>query len=64
MWILGILTFLVPAGLAVAELGGLWPGQGGVYIWAYRTMGEDLGLHRWLPVLGPGDPQRRVFARQ
>ena len=33
MWILGIVLFLVPAGLAVAELGNLWPGQGGVYIW-------------------------------
>ena len=35
MWVLGILTFLVPAGMAVVELGNLWPGQGGVYIWAY-----------------------------
>jgi glutamate:GABA antiporter len=40
MWILGIVAFLLPAGLAVAELGNLWPGQGGVYIWAYRTMNE------------------------
>src|ERR1700755_3665069 len=46
MWVLGIVTFLVPAALAVLELGNLWPGQGGVYIWAYRTMGE-----RW-SVLG------------
>lgn len=27
MWVLGILTFLVPAGMAVVELGNLWPGQ-------------------------------------
>lgn len=40
MWVLGILTFLVPAGMAVVELGNLWPGQGGVYIWATRTMGR------------------------
>ena len=44
MWILGILTFLVPAGMAVVELGNLWPGQGGVYIWASRTMGETWGF--------------------
>src|SRR3979409_30571 len=37
MWILGIITFLVPAALAVLELGSLWPGQGGVYIWTFRT---------------------------
>ena len=61
MWVLGILTFLVPAGLAVAELGNLWPGQGGVYIWASRTMGES-GVPRRLPVLGTGGPEHRVVA--
>ena len=62
MWVLGILTFLVPAGMAVAELGNLWPGEGGVYIWATRTMGENLGFRRRLPVVDTGDPQRRVVA--
>jgi amino acid transporter len=55
MWVLGILTFLLPAALAVAELGNLWPGQGGVYIWAYRTMGEKAsflgGYLSWVPVV-------------
>jgi amino acid transporter len=55
MWILGIITFLVPAGLAVAELGNLWPGQGGVYIWAFRTMGDKMaflgGYLSWVPVV-------------
>src|SRR3954471_7851501 len=55
MWVLGILLFLLPAGLAVAELGNLWPGQGGVYIWAYRTMNEPLaffgGFLSWIPVI-------------
>jgi amino acid transporter len=55
MWILGIITFLVPAALAVAELGNLWPGQGGVYIWAFRTMGERWsflgGYLSWVPVI-------------
>jgi amino acid transporter len=55
MWILGILTFLVPAGMAVAELGNLWPGEGGVYIWVTRTMGETWGFIggylSWIPVI-------------
>ncbi|WP_422748326.1 APC family permease [Mycobacterium sp. WMMD1722] len=55
MWILGILTFLIPAGMAVVELGNLWPGQGGVYIWATRTMGETWGFIggylSWVPVI-------------
>jgi amino acid transporter len=55
MWVLGIALFLVPAGLAVAELGNLWPGQGGVYIWAYRTLNEPMaffgGFLSWVPVI-------------
>lgn len=54
-WVLGIVTFLVPAGLAVSELGNLWPGQGGVYIWAYRTMNDKWafvgGFLSWVPVI-------------
>ncbi|HEY1698952.1 MAG TPA: APC family permease [Trebonia sp.] len=54
-WVLGIVLFLIPAGLAVSELGNLWPGQGGVYIWAYRTMNDDLafvgGFMSWVPVI-------------
>jgi amino acid transporter len=55
MWVAGILVFLIPAGLAVSELGNLWPAQGGVYIWAYRTMNEPLaffgGFLSWIPVI-------------
>ncbi|MDQ1734738.1 MAG: glutamate:GABA antiporter [Pseudonocardiales bacterium] len=55
MWVLGIVVFLIPAGLAVAELGNLWPAQGGVYIWAYRTLNEPLaflgGFLSWIPVV-------------
>src|SRR3954453_7737771 len=55
IWVLGIIVFLTPAGLAVAELGSLWPGQGGVYIWAYRTLNEPLaflgGFLSWIPVI-------------
>ncbi|MCU1659217.1 MAG: amino acid/polyamine/organocation transporter, superfamily [Pseudonocardiales bacterium] len=55
MWVAGIVVFLIPAGLAVAELGNLWPAQGGVYVWAYRTMNEPLaffgGFLSWIPVI-------------
>jgi amino acid transporter len=55
MWVAGIVVFLVPAGLAVAELGNLWPAQGGVYLWAYRTLNEPLaffgGFLSWIPVI-------------
>ncbi|WP_198954711.1 APC family permease [Kineosporia sp. R_H_3] len=55
MWVLGFVVFLVPAGMAVMELGNLWPAQGGVYVWAYRTMNEPLaffgGFLSWIPVI-------------
>lgn len=58
MWVLGFLVFLIPAGLAVVELGNLWPAQGGVYIWAYRTTNEMLsfvgGFLSWIPVILAG----------
>ena len=41
--------------MAVVELGNLWPGEGGVYIWATRTMGETWGFIggylSWIPVI-------------
>jgi amino acid transporter len=58
MWIAGFVLFLVPAAAAVAELGGLWPSQGGVYIWAYHTLGERFaflgGFLSWIPVILAG----------
>jgi len=55
MWVLGIVLFLIPAGMAVIELGGLWPAQGGVYVWSYHTMGETAafvgGFLSWIPVI-------------
>jgi amino acid transporter len=58
MWVLGFLLFLIPAGVAVTELGGLWPSQGGVYVWAHHTMGELAaffgGFLSWIPVILAG----------
>lgn len=58
MWAAGIVVFLIPAALAVLELGGLWPSQGGVYVWAYHTMSERLaflgGFLSWIPVILAG----------
>jgi amino acid transporter len=59
MWLLGFLVFLVPAGLAVVELGNLWPAQGGVYVWAYRTTNSEVfaflgGYLSWTPVILAG----------
>lgn len=58
MWLAGFVLFLAPAAAAVAELGGMWPAQGGVYIWSYHTMSEQLaflgGFLSWIPVILAG----------
>ena len=58
MWVIGFAVFLVPAALAVLELSGLWPAQGGVYVWAYHTMSERWaflgGFLSWIPVILSG----------
>ena len=54
MWALGFVVFLIPAAMAVLELGNVFPAEGGVYVWAYRTMSPFFaffgGYLSWLPV--------------
>ncbi|MCI0614468.1 amino acid permease, partial [bacterium] len=39
-WILAFLLFLVPQGLAVAEFGTRFPGEGGIYVWTRECFGD------------------------
>lgn len=49
MLLLAAVIFLVPAVLASYELGTLFPGEGGIYIWADKTMGRIHGfIAGWL----------------
>ena len=55
LWILGVIVFLIPAGMAVAELGNVWPAEGGVYVWAAKTLSPAAaffaGYLSWVPIL-------------
>ncbi|KAA0275089.1 MAG: APC family permease [Acidobacteria bacterium] len=49
MLALAVVVFLLPAILASYELGTLFPGEGGIYIWADKTMGKIHGfIAGWL----------------
>ncbi len=49
MLALALVVFMVPAILASYELGTLFPGEGGIYIWADKTMGKIHGfIAGWL----------------
>jgi amino acid transporter len=54
MMALAAITFLVPCALASYELGTLFPGEGGIYIWAHKTLGPVHGFVAgwlsWVPI--------------
>jgi len=49
LWALAAVLFFVPSALAVSSLSRLYPGQGGLYVWAQRSFGDWHGfLCGWL----------------
>jgi len=43
-WLLAIVLFFWPQGIAVIELAGRYPGEGGVYLWAKEVFGPFHGF--------------------
>ena len=54
MLLLATFTFLVPCAMCAYELGTLFPGEGGIYIWAHKTFGPIHGFIAgwlsWVPI--------------
>jgi glutamate:GABA antiporter len=44
LWLLAVLVFFVPCGLAVMELSSRLPGEGGIYLWSKSAFGEFHGF--------------------
>src|SRR5262245_38015266 len=44
LWIVSIVLFFLPQGIAVIELAHRYPGEGGVYLWAKEVFGEFHGF--------------------
>jgi len=44
LWIAAMLCYFWPQGAAVTELSQKWSGEGGVYLWAKRSFGEQHGF--------------------
>ncbi len=44
LWVLAALFFFLPQGLAVSDLSGRFPQEGGIYAWTKRTFGEGHGF--------------------
>jgi len=44
LWIVALILFFWPQGIAVIELGHRYPGEGGVYLWAKEIFGDFNGF--------------------
>src|SRR5438270_11302991 len=44
LWIISLLLFFWPQGIAVIELAHRYPGEGGVYLWAKEVFGDFHGV--------------------
>jgi glutamate:GABA antiporter len=44
LWAIALACFFWPQGAAVTELAQKWPGEGGIYLWAKRSFGEEHGF--------------------
>ena len=44
LWIVSLLLFFWPQGIAVIELAHRYPGEGGVYLWAKEVFGDFHGF--------------------
>jgi len=44
LWLIALLAFLWPQGIAVIELAHRYPGEGGVYLWAKEVFGDFHGF--------------------
>ena len=44
LWIISLLLFFWPQGIAVIELAHRYPGEGGVYLWAKELFGDFHGF--------------------
>ena len=51
-WIFLILTFLLPYGMVVAELGTTYDGEGGIYDWVRDGLGDKWGRPHLVLLLG------------
>src|SRR3978361_851361 len=47
LWIISLILFFWPQGIAVIELAHRYPGEGGVYLWAQEVFGVFHGCLSW-----------------
>src|SRR6266853_2726864 len=53
-WILGFLTFLIPGAIVTGQLGLMFPGEGSIYVWTNKALGNFWGFFAGFCAWWPG----------
>jgi amino acid transporter len=53
-WILGFLTFLIPGAIVTGQLGLMFPGEGSIYVWTHKALGNFWGFFAGFCAWWPG----------
>src|ERR1700730_4650175 len=43
-WALGFITFLIPGAIITGQLGLMFPGEGSIYVWTTKALGNFMGF--------------------
>ncbi|HTK07376.1 MAG TPA: amino acid permease [Ktedonobacteraceae bacterium] len=53
-WALGFITFLIPGAIVTGQLGLMFPGEGSIYLWTNKAMGNFMGFFAGFCAWWPG----------
>ncbi len=53
-WILGFVTFLIPGAIVTGQLGLMFPGEGSIYVWTHKALGNFWGFFAGFCAWWPG----------
>jgi amino acid transporter len=53
-WIIGFLVFLIPGAIVTGQLGRMFPGEGGIYLWTNKAFGPFWGFFAGFCAWWPG----------
>ncbi len=53
-WALGFLAFLIPGAIVTGQLGLMFPGEGSIYLWTHKAMGNFMGFFAGFCAWWPG----------
>jgi amino acid transporter len=53
-WMIGFVTFLIPGAIVTGQLGLMFPGEGSIYVWTHKALGNFWGFFAGFCAWWPG----------